>query len=69
MLVLPPTLPAKTRALITGATGVAGIPRAVTVAGAGGSKKSGNEGRAMLTPPWMLLSWPGLPPGPATASW
>ena len=68
-LVLPPWLPTKVTLLMLGAVGVAGTPSAATVAAAGGSKKSGKVGSAMLTPPWMPVSWPGLPPGAATASW
>ena len=67
-LVLPPTVPVKMIVLSVGAVGAAGMPRAAMVAAAGGSKKSGKLGSARLTPPWMLVSCPGLPLLTATAS-
>ena len=67
-LVLPPRLPTKASEVITGAVGARGSPSAVIVALDGGSKNSGKLGRSNVTPPWMLVSWPGLPAPVATAS-
>ena len=53
----------------TGAVGLTGMPSAAMVVGDGGSKKRGKLGRSNETPPWMFVSWPGLPRFAATASW